>query len=271
MKKVYAKHIRTYAEKILIIGFWLLIWEMVSRLLDKEILLPSPITVVETLIKLSVSADFWQAILFSSLRIICGFGLSVIVGIMLAVAAYNISIIKHLIAPLMKLAQAMPVASFIILALLWIKSKNLAVLTSFMMVMPLIYANIYQGLTTADEKMLQMADVFRIGKWRKIKAIYIPAIIPHFIAAVSVGVGLCWKAGIAAEVIGIPSGSIGQRLYESKIYLITRELFAWTAVIIIISILFEKIVMLLITPVNRKSSKGGSHEYTADQSDEELR
>jgi NitT/TauT family transport system permease protein len=270
MKKTLKKTIRSYAEKVLIIGFWLLIWEIISRLLGKEILLPSPISVAETLIKLCMTTDFWQAVLFSSLRIIAGFGLSVIVGIVLAVAAYNVNVIKHLIAPLMKLAQAMPVASFIILALLWIKSKNLAVLTSFMMVMPLIYANIFQGLMAADEKLLQMARVFRISKWRKIRAIYIPAITPHFIAAVSVGVGLCWKAGIAAEVIGIPTGSIGQRLYESKIYLITKELFAWTAVIIIISILFEKIVMLLINLAGKKPSKGGSHEYTANQPDEEL-
>lgn len=270
MKKSFIKSVKAYGEKILIIGFWLLLWELISRLLGKEILLPSPISVADTLIKLCITVEFWQAVLFSSLRIISGFMLSVIIGIILAVAAYNVNIIKLLIAPLMKLAQAMPVASFIILALLWIKSKNLSVLTSFMMVMPLIYANIYQGLMTADEKLLQMAKVFRIGKWRKIKAIYIPAIIPHFIAAVSVGVGFCWKAGIAAEVIGIPSGSIGQRLYESKIYLITKELFAWTAVIIIISILFEKIVMLLINLTSNKPSKGGSHEYTTNQPDEEV-
>jgi len=170
----------------------------------------------------------------------------------------------------MKLTQAMPVASFIILALIWIKSKNLSVLTSFMMVMPIIYANIYQGLDSADVKLLEMAKVFRIGRWRKIKAIYLPAILPHFAAAISVGVGLCWKAGIAAEVIGIPSGSIGQKLYEAKLYLMTKELFAWTAVIIIISIVFEKLVMLLVNPVSKKRVKGAANGYTASQPDKEI-
>lgn len=270
MKMPMKKRLRNYSEKILVIGFWLLLWEILSRRIGQDIILPSPLMTAKSLSKLCITAQFWTSILFSSLRIISGFALSVLVGIILAVAAYNIKIIELLITPLMKLAQAMPVASFIILALIWIKSKNLSALTSFMMVMPLIYANTYQGLITADEKLLQMASVFRLGKVRKIKAIYIPAVMPHFIAAISVGVGLCWKAGIAAEVIGIPSGSIGEKLYEAKIYLMTKELFAWTAVIILISAAFEKIVIFLVNLTGNKYSKGGTNGHTADQPDEEL-
>lgn len=267
MNKPHIKRIRSYSERLLVIFFWLLVWELISRRINQVIILPSPLMVADALLQLCQTFDFWKAILFSSLRIIGGFGLGLILGTMLAVAAYNFNIIKLLITPLMKLAQAMPVASFIILALIWIKSKNLSVLTSFMMVMPIVYANIYQGLASADEKLLQMARVFRIGRWRRVKAIYLPAIVPHFVAAISVGVGLCWKAGIAAEVIGIPSGSIGQRLYEAKIYLMTKELFAWTAVIIIISIIFERIVMLLLNLVSKKGSKGAANGHTANQPD----
>lgn len=270
MNKTSVKTIKKYGEKLFVICFWLLLWEIISRRIGEVIVLPSPGIVIETLFQLCVTKEFWNAILFSSLRIISGFVLSVVIGAALSVAAYNCRFIKALIAPMMKLAQAMPVASFIILALIWIKSRNLSVLTSFMMVMPLIYTNIFQGLAAADKKLLQMAKVFRIYRWKKIKAIYIPAVTPHFIAAVSVGVGLCWKAGIAAEVIGIPTGSIGQMLYEAKIYLITKELFAWTAVIIAISILFEKVVMLLINLSSNKPSEGGIYEYSANQSDKTV-
>lgn len=270
MDKPYVKRIRAYGSKILVIFFWLLLWELASRRINQVIILPSPLMAGQTLLRLCITAEFWGAILFTSLRIILGFVLGLLIGIALAVAAYNFNIIKSLITPLMKLAQAMPVASFIILALIWIKSKNLSVLTSFMMVMPIIYANIYEGLTAADEKLLQMARVFRIGRWRKIRAIFLPALRPYFAAAISVGVGLCWKAGIAAEVIGIPSGSIGQRLYEAKLYLMTKELFAWTAVIIIISIVFEKIVMLLVKPIGKKAVKGAANGYSADQPDEKV-
>lgn len=267
MDKPHIKQIRPYFKGLLVILFWLLVWEIISRRINEAIILPSPIMAAGALLKLWQTPEFWEAILFSSARIIGGFVLGMIVGTIFAVGAYKFNILRLLITPLMKLAQAMPVASFIILALIWIKSRNLSVLTSFMMVMPIVYANIYQGLVSADEKLLQMARVFRIGRWRRIKAIYLPAVVPHFVAAISVGVGLCWKAGIAAEVIGIPSGSIGQKLYEAKIYLMTKELFAWTVVIIIISIIFEKIVMLLLHLVSKKGAKGAANGHTADQSD----
>lgn len=239
--------------RILAVCFWLLLWEFVSIRIGQEILLASPAAVFITLAELIKSPDFWQTILFSSGRIILGFILALAAGIVLAVGAYNSRVIKELVAPLLKTIQAMPVASFIILALVWIRAKNLSVLASFLMVMPLIYSNVLQGLITADEKLLQMAKVFRIGKIDKVIAIYIPSVMPFFISAVSVGVGLCWKAGIAAEVIGIPNGSIGERLYEAKLYLMTKELFAWTFVIILVSILFEKLVLLLVRFLQKDS------------------
>lgn len=242
---------KRYIYRILAVIFWLLLWELISVKLGQEILLPSPPAVVVTLAGLIIKIDFWQTILFSSLRIILGFVLALITGVILAIGAYNSRLIQELFAPILKTIQAMPVASFIILALVWINSKNLAVLTSFMMVMPLIYSNVLQGLKSSDEKLLQMAKVFRIGRMKKINAVYIPAVMPYFVSAVSVGVGLCWKAGIAAEVIGIPAGSIGERLYEAKLYVMTRDLFAWTFVIIIVSILFEKAVLLLLKPLSQ--------------------
>ena len=54
------------------------------------------------------------------------------------------------------------------------------------------------------------------------------------------GLGLCWKAGTAAEVIGRAGRLYWRELYHAKIYLNTPDLFAWTLVIITISFLFEK-------------------------------
>ncbi len=243
-----------YGFKIIAVSFWLFLWEALSRWFGHNILLPSPISVMRTLINLSGRLSFWQTILFSSLRIIAGFLLALMIGVILAVGAYNSRLIKELTKPAMKTIQAMPVASFIILALIWIKAKNLSVLASFLMVMPLIYSNVMQGLLAADDKLLQMAKVFRVRSIRKIIAIYIPSVMPYFVSAVAVGVGLCWKAGIAAEIIGIPNGSIGEKLYEAKLYLMTEELFAWTIVIIIVSILFELAVMLLLRILHRDTA-----------------
>ena len=232
--------------KIFAVCFWLIAWELLSRRLNNEILLAPPLAVITTLFNLVQEAEFWQTILFSSLRIILGFALAMAGGTVLAVFSYRFRLIEELISPIMKIIKAMPVASFIILALFWIDVKNLSVLASFMMVIPMFYSNVMQGIKETDEKLLQMAKVYRLGLIKQLAAIYIPSVAPFFLAAVSVGIGFGWKSGIAAEVIGIPSGSIGRMLYEAKLYVMTKELLAWTVVIIVISVLFEKSVLILL-------------------------
>ena len=240
-----------YGLKLFAICFWLLVWELASIRIGYELLLPSPIAVLKTLVVLIWSLDFWQTILFSSVRIIAGFVIALISGTVLAILAYRFRLIEELVSPLMKIIKAMPVASFIILALVWIKSKNLSVLISFTMLFPMIYSSVEQGLKEADRKLLQMAQVFRLGLWKRAIAIYIPSVKPFFLTAITVGLGFSWKAGIAAEVIGIPSGSIGEKLYEAKLYWMTKELLAWTVVIVLISFLFEKVILWLIHPERR--------------------
>jgi NitT/TauT family transport system permease protein len=252
-----------YGLKIFAICFWLLFWELISRkasIAGYSFLLPSPSAVVITLFQLSATFDFWQTIWFSFARIVVGFFLALAVGTTLAIGASLSQVMKELISPVLKVIKATPVASFIILALMYISSKNLSVVISFLMVLPMVYANVYQGIKSTDIKLLEMAKVFHLSNRKKIKAIYIPAVMPHFVSAVSVGIGFSWKAGVAAEVIGYPSGSIGERLYEAKLYYMFPELFAWTVVIIIISILFEKAVLMLLGLVHQDSlQKNNSH------------
>lgn len=238
--------IKKYGVRFLVLLFWLLLWEFLYRVINNEVFLTSPMTVIQTLGELLMQSNFWQTIGFSFARIVMGFIIAIFLGTLLGVLAYNLWIIEELISPIFIVMKAVPVASFVILSLLWISTKNLSILISFLMVVPIIYTNLLQGLRNTDKKLLEMAKVFHISPMRKIKAIYIPSVLPYFMSAIKVGLGFCWKAGIAAEVIGIPNGSIGERLYEAKLYLMTEELFAWTAVIVIISMIFEKIVILLI-------------------------
>ncbi|MDD2497182.1 MAG: ABC transporter permease subunit, partial [Desulfitobacteriaceae bacterium] len=113
-------------------------------------------------------------------------------------------------------------------------------------VLPIVYTNMLQGIKSTDTKLLEMAELFRVGWFKKMKYIYLPELKPYLISACSVSIGLSWKAGIAAEVIGIPDGSIGEKLYEAKVYLSSGDLFAWTAVIIVVSIAFEKLSLYLL-------------------------
>ena len=159
---------------------------------------------------------------------------------------------RELLAPAMAAVKATPVASFIILVLIWVPSRNLSVVISFLMVLPVIYTNVLNGIQDTDGQLLEMAGVFRVSRWKRIRYIYLSSVLPFFRAGCSLGLGLCWKAGVAAEVIGIPQGSIGEKLYEAKVYLETPHLFAWTVVIIILSILFEKVFLFLTDLFVRK-------------------
>lgn len=224
--------------------FWLLIWQIASVLIGQEILLVSPVSVIVRLSELVTELSFWESILFSFQRIVAGFIMAVFFGVILASLSAYSNRMRELLAPLVAVIKATPVASFIILVLIWIPSRNLSVFISFLMVFPIIYSNVLEGIKRTDPKLIEMADIFSISKWRRFCFIYVSQVMPFFRVACSIGLGLCWKSGIAAEVIGIPKGSIGENLYTAKIYLDTPDLYAWTLVIILISLLFEWIFLL---------------------------
>lgn len=233
-------------EKVCAIVIALLVWHLAAVALGQEILLVSPIRVIQQLSVLCREMSFWQSILFTLTRITGGFLSALITGTILGVIAARVHILEVLLWPYMAVIKASPVASFIILCLIWTSSDNLSVIISFLIVLPVVYTNILQGMKATDKKMLEMASVYRLSTWKTIKYIYIPALKPYFTAACSIAVGMSWKSGTAAEVIGIPGGSIGEKLYKAKVYLSSADLLAWTLVIIVISVLCEKLVILLV-------------------------
>lgn len=238
--------------KIWAVIIWLIVWQLLSMHLNSAILLASPIETLKCLWGMLGVASFWQSIFFTLIRICVGLIIANILGIVFAAIAYLSKPFGDFISIPVAVTKATPVASFIILALIWIPSRNLSVFISFLMSFPVIFTNILQGLNSMDKKMLQMAKVFRLSPSRKFRFIYVPQVIPYYKAAASLSNGLCFKAGIAAEVIGQPNGSIGERLYEAKIYFNTPELFAWTITIIIVSIVFNRLFMLLINLIMNK-------------------
>lgn len=225
--------------KIVAAAVWIMVWQLTSMWLKQEILLASPVSVVRKLFELSFTGNFWQSVGFSFVRIVTGFLLAMFLGIFLAVLAYWSKTVEILIAPVIAVVKSTPVASFIILCLIWIPSRNLSVFISFLMVLPVIYTNILEGIRQTDSKILEMAKVFQVNPGRKIRYIYVSQVLPYFLSACRLSLGMCWKAGVAAEVIGVSSGSIGEKLYNAKIYLNIPDLFAWTIVIIVISFVFE--------------------------------
>ena len=227
-------------------GFWLVVWQAAAMAVGQEVFLVSPVQTLDTLLELLPQAEFWQRIGFSAGRILLGFGLGAVSSVVLAVAAGRWAWVEALLAPVMQLVKATPVASFIILALVWVSGSSLSVLISFLMVLPVLYGAVRTGIGSADVQLLEMAKVFRLPLGRRLRAIWLPAVLPAFRQGCSVALGICWKSGVAAEVIGLPDGSIGDALYRAKITLSTGELFAWTFVIILLSAVFEKLFLALL-------------------------
>ena len=145
--------------------------------------------------------------------------------------------------PLVAAVKAVPVASFVILVLLWVSSRNLSVVISLLIGFPVIYANVLAGLDSTDPRLIEMARVFRVPFRRQLSTVYLSQVAPFLRSGLSLAIGLCWKSGVAAEVIGITSGSIGEALYNAKILFSTAELLAWTVVIVLLSLAFERLFL----------------------------
>lgn len=236
----------------LVLVFWLLVWHLIAAGVGLRLLLPGPAPVLKRLGQLFVTARFYQTVLFTMGRILAGFFSAAAVGSLLAALTTSLPFFHRLLAPLLGVIKATPVASFILLCLIWLSSSNTVVLCSFLMVLPLIWANVSAGIESVDPQLLEMGRVFHFSRWKRIRYLYLPAALPYFTAAVSNGLGFAWKSGVAAEVLGSPRPSMGRELYSAKITLEFTDLFAWTAVVVLVSILMEKFALALIAWMKKR-------------------
>ena len=238
--------IRRLGKRAAVIAFWLLVWQLLAFLVDNVILMVSPWKTLLRLIELLGEADFYATAGMSLLRIGEGFLAGFLAGVVLAAMAGRFPLMEQLFGPMMSLLKAVPVASFVVLLLIWWGSSFLAVSICFLVVLPNIYLNTLEGLKSTDRELLEMAAVFRLPFSTRFFYIYRPSLRPFLNSGMKMSLGMCWKSGVAAEVIGTPALSIGGQLYMSKIYLDTAGVFAWTAAVILLSVLFEHIILFCI-------------------------
>lgn len=232
-------------KRIIILAGWLIVWQLVSIWVGNSILMVGPLETLEVLFANLVTAGFWKTVGCSVLRIAAGFFAGALVGLMFAALSARFSIIEEILSPVLTLMKSIPVASFVVLFLIWWRSNVLATAITFFIVLPQIYISTLEGLRNTDRKLLEMANVFHISGWNRFFYIYRPALKPFLDSSIRIAAGMSWKSGVAAEVIGTPDFSVGESLYMSKIYLDTAGVFAWTVVIILASLIFEKLVLAL--------------------------
>ena len=238
--------------------FWLCVWQLASMLINQRILLVSPVRVILRLIELIPTEDFLASLLHSLLHITGGFLAALLAAGLLAALSARFRAASELLAPLMLAIRTIPVVSFIILALFFVSSKYLAILISFLMGLPIIYQNLLEGIRQLREsqesrQLMEMSRLFRLRPYRRMRYIILGQLMPYLRAACSSAIGLCWKAGAAAEVIGMPDKSIGEKLQQAKIYLNTPDLLAWTLVLVLVSLSFEKIFLKLLSTAEKKT------------------
>lgn len=255
LKKIKAARKESKALRIAENAFALLLaltlWLVAAYAIDEPIILPTPQRVTYRFFALFLEEAFLSTVLYSLVRIALGFASGLCVGLLLAVLSSFSHTVELLLRPYLFTIKSVPVASFVVLALFWFSAGPIALVISFLMVLPIVYTNVLEGIKATDPAMLEMAQIYSMNFRRRFIYLYVPSIKTPLLSACRIALGLAWKAGIAAEIIGIPDGSLGERLYLSKIWVETDSLLAYTLVIVCVSLLFEKLVMLFMRTLFR--------------------
>lgn len=233
-------------RKVLIIVFWLLLWQGASALVHNSILLAGPYEALLALISLGKTSGFWISILITFCKIALGFVIGLVTGILFAGLSHRFSLFREFITPPVSVIKSIPVASFVIMVIIWAGAPSLSTVISALVVFPMIYHNVLSGLDAAPVTITQMSRLFRFRFIDKARYVYFPSVLSHLQSAVLISSGMAFKSGIAAEVIGRPLNSVGNGLYLSKISLATPDLFAWTFCAVILAFIFEKLVSLVL-------------------------
>lgn len=240
------KRLNRVLKKALIMLLYLAVWQIMAMARGNEFLLPSPVSTFKSLFFLMGERSFYLSVGLSLARVAGGFALGAIAGTLLGLFTGFSGAARELLDPLKGLMKATPVASFIILVLLWFSNGVAPLFAIFVMVTPLIWASVDAGVRATDKDLIETAKLFKLSRLNTLLHIYLPSLLPQYLASCTTALGFAWKAGVAAEVLAHPRFSIGQGLYASKINIETPELFAWTLVTILLSMLFEKVVASLL-------------------------
>lgn len=240
---------------LLAVAFWILIWWAAARSLGSELLFPTPLTVFRILCKLVRSKEFYLVTGRSLLNILSGIVAATVLGVLLAGICHRVRPLRDLLLPLMTVIKATPVASFIVLLLIFIGAAKVPFVITFLIVLPVVWTNLDEGLTRIDPDLRQVAQVYRFSFCKRMRVLVLPSLRPYFLSASRTAIGLAWKAGIAAEILATPPGTIGRMIGDARQYLETEQMFAWTLTVIVLSLLIEYGFVALFRRADRRHGK----------------
>lgn len=237
---------------VLVLAFWLLVWQVLSLLVDNQYLLPGIPKTFSSLLTLLSTKKFYVAILSTLLRVIFGLLLGITFGILFGILSHYSKYVYKIISPAVSIIKATPVATFILLLYIALSGNALTVTIGFLMVMPIIWQNVFDAFNSIDKDLTEVCSVFEFTFLKKMKLLVMPTLLKFLVPATITATGLAWKSEIAAEIIAYTINSIGEGINDAKFNYDTASVFAWTVVIIILSIFLEKLAKFLLNKL-----KGG--------------
>ena len=225
---------------------WLVVWQLASFAIGSPLLLAGPIDTFVTLVTLVAEPGFWAHVWWSFSRIAGGFLLAFVLALILAGLASRRSFVADLLRPAMSFIKSTPVVCIVVILLIWFGSAQVSAVSVFLVVLPAIYFSALEALGEVDSERLEMLRLFGVGPLRRTLAVTWPQMQPFLFATCQMVVGMSWKAGVAAELIGTPAGSIGERIYQAKLLLESAELFSWTIVVVLAAYVCERVFLALL-------------------------
>jgi len=230
------------------LAVWLGVWQLASWWVGRDLLLPSPASVAACLAELGQTGEFWLSAVSTLARVVCGLVGGAVLGTLLAFLTHFSTWADRIFSPAIRVLRATPVVCFILLVYLWVTRANIPGLIAGMMVLPVVWGSLTAGLKAVDGQLLELARAYGFSRLKTLGLIYLPSLRPHFTAALLNGFGLAWKSGVAAEVLCPPKFAIGSSIQQARQALETPELFAWTAVIVVLSLVLEGLLGLWLKP-----------------------
>lgn len=226
-----------YAWGGLVVG-----WAILALWIRNPLYLPGPWETIKALGTILSRRESYGFLAFSTGRVVLGMGCALAVGVPLGFGTGFSPRWRELLRPLRSVLKSVPVVSFIMLAILWLPTSLLPALISFLVAMPLLWTATEASVLAADPGMVEMLEVFRVPFGKQFRAYHWPWAKSYIKTGLKQSVGLAWRAGMAAEALSFAPRSLGRKMVESKTYLETADLFAWTVLVILLSYVMERMV-----------------------------
>lgn len=227
-------------------AFWLAMWVLVAGLVAQPLILPGPGAVAVALLRLVCDVGTWAILAGSGARILGGLVLAAACGGVLAGVSVRSRTFARLVAPALSFVKATPVACVVVLLLIWLGSARVSIAAVFLMALPGVYFSLVEGLAQVDKPLEQMFRLHGARGWRLFCAHTWREVLPFALSCARAVIGMSWKAGVAAELIGMATGTVGERIYQAKLLIETADLLAWTVLIVGASWACERVLVWLL-------------------------